>query len=253
MFFVRFLRNLMRVVNKGLNPPALLRLSDGGHFENLALLPLLKMKLKRIVVVNGGNTPEDDYGEPLLYALNLARKKLHCSFTGMDGRDVNEDLRAKFLDTPNAPRSYKFKVQYYSTDWEGVEMKDKDEGEIIFIAPRRPQAKQSGVQVTTWENVEQGILNDKQNEWGTGPELTKDEVDHLTWCCCECCHSNSKTCQWLSDRLCGSFPQHTTANQFFTPAMFTAYHREGYYACYKAEAAEFLLGELNSNSNPSQS
>ena len=227
----------MSVINKGPSPPALLRLSDGGHFENLALLPLLKKKLKRIVVVNGGHTPEEDYGEPLLSALKLAREKLHCSFTGMDGRDVSEDLRARFLEPQPEQRSYKFKVQYYSTDNNGVEVKDGD-GEIMFIAPRNP-AKRSSEEVVTWADVDQADLLE-EGKWGRGPELTADEVDQLTWCCCECCHADGSKCQWLSGKLCGGFPQHTTANQFFTSSTFTAYHREGYYACHQAEAADFL-------------
>ena len=247
VFYVRFLRNLMSIINKGPSPPALLRLSDGGHFENLALLPLLKKKLKRIVVVNGGNTPEEYYGEPLLSALKLAREKLHCSFTGMDGRDVSEDLRARFIEPHPEQRSYKFKVQYYSTDNNGVEVKDGD-GEIMFIAPRKP-AKRSSEEVVTWADVDQASLLE-EGKWGRGPELTADEFNHLTWCCCECCHADNSKCQWLSGKLCGSFPQHTTANQFFTPSMFTAYHREGYYACHQAEAADFLLTEEISTEVP---
>ena len=40
--------------------------------------------------------------------------------------------------------------------------------------------------------------------------------------------------------MCGAFPQHITANQFFTPRMFRAYHCEGYNACMEANAADFL-------------
>ena len=72
-------------------------LSDGGHVENLALLPLLKKRLKKIIVVDGGYKEDQKlYGESLLNALTLARTKLNCSFlsvskTGADSRGANDD------------------------------------------------------------------------------------------------------------------------------------------------------------------
>ncbi|PFX19862.1 hypothetical protein AWC38_SpisGene15713 [Stylophora pistillata] len=57
--FVRFLRQMFFVTNLGPSPPAILRLSDGRHIENLAILPLLKKRLKKIVVVDGGHKESD--------------------------------------------------------------------------------------------------------------------------------------------------------------------------------------------------
>ena len=101
---------MLKVVNLGPMPPPILRLSDGGHIENLAILPLLKKRLPKIVVVDGGyKTRDSEWGNSLLEALSLARKKLHCSFIGMDGRDVIEDIREKFICRPEGcqPRSYR--------------------------------------------------------------------------------------------------------------------------------------------------
>ena len=58
-----------------------------------------------------------------------------------------------------------------------------------------------------------------ENGWGTGPYLTNDDVKKISGCCF-------------------TFPRHPTAYQFFTPPMFTAYHREGYRAC--MECNDFL-------------
>ncbi len=63
-----------------------------------------------------------------------------------------------------------------------------------------------------------------ENGWGTGPYLTNDDVEEISGCCCFNC--------------CCTFPSHPTAFQFFTPLMFTAYHREGYRAC--MECNDFL-------------
>ena len=110
MSFIQFHRKLMQMTNVGPNPPAVLSLSDGGHVENLGILPLLKLRLKKIIAVDGGRTLSDlDYGRELLLALDLARKKLGCSFLGMDGRDIAEDIRDKFVErSPGSqPSSYR--------------------------------------------------------------------------------------------------------------------------------------------------
>ena len=103
----------MNVINVGPSPPAVLSLSDGGHLENLGILPLLKLKLKlkKIVAVDGGNTILDqDYADALLIALDMARKKLGCSFSALDGRDITEDIRDNFVErSPGSqPSSYRF-------------------------------------------------------------------------------------------------------------------------------------------------
>jgi len=101
---------MLVVTNTGPSPPPLLRLSDGGHVENLAILPLLKKRLEKIVVVDGGHKSKDSqWGTDLIYAFSLAREKLHCSFTGLDGRDVIEDVKEKFVNKPpgHQPRSYR--------------------------------------------------------------------------------------------------------------------------------------------------
>ena len=93
----------------GSRPPAVLLLSDGGHYENLAILPLLQRKLKRIVVVDGGyKDEEEDYGDCILNALMLARTELNCSFYGEDGKDVITDLMQMFVKGKEKPRYYKY-------------------------------------------------------------------------------------------------------------------------------------------------
>ena len=107
---VTYVRNALQVTNQGPNPPAVLYLSDGGHIENLGILPLLKKRLQKIVSIDGGQTIlDEDYGRILLEALNMARKKLDCSFSGMDGRDIAEDIREKFVERMpgSQPSSYR--------------------------------------------------------------------------------------------------------------------------------------------------
>lgn len=238
--FVRFLRQMFFVTNVGPSPPAILRLSDGGHIENLAILPLLKKRLKKIVVVDGGHKESDqEWGDSLLTALSLARQKLDCSFIGLDGRDVIEDLKNKFVNKPlgHQPRSYRFKVHYFENETVLEEARKVGEGEILLVSPRHPDKGLKRQECVTWKESLRDV-DLEAGEWGLGPQLDAKEADKLTFCCCECCHSDSL--QRLSKMMCGTFPQHTTANQFFTPRMFAAYHSEGYNACVEAEAAEFL-------------
>ena len=96
--FVYNLRLLFSKDTIGPIPPAVLLLSDGGHYQNLALLPLLQRKLKRIVVVDGGHKDkEDKYGDSILDALKIARTQLNCSFYNEDGKDVITDLMRSFV------------------------------------------------------------------------------------------------------------------------------------------------------------
>ena len=100
----------MKIVNQGPSPPAVLSLSDGGHIENLGILPLLKLRLQKIVSVGGIRTIlDEDYGSSLMKALDLAREKLGCSFSGLDGRDIAEDIQDNFVErsAESQPRSYR--------------------------------------------------------------------------------------------------------------------------------------------------
>ena len=133
----------------------------------------------------------------------------------------------------------RFKVDYFDKDPDGEKDHKVGEAEVLFIAPRHPNKGIKMAEPMTWKNALSDIDEDlDERHWGSGPELHAKEVDRLTFCCCECCHGYA--CQRLSEGMCGTFPQHSTSNQFFTPAMFTAYHREGYRACFEAKAADFL-------------
>ncbi|XP_078369702.1 uncharacterized protein LOC144653548 [Oculina patagonica] len=245
--FIHFVRKMMQMTNHGPRPPPVLSLSDGGHFENLGILPLLKLRLKKIIAVDGKRTILDqDYGQSLLNALDLASKKLGCSFSGMDGRYIVEDIRDNFVErSPGSqPSSYRFRVQYYDKNLHSDGKTKVGEGEILYIAARHPDKAVKTSTYVTWEEALRDIDVDLEaGLWGAGPELSAEEVERLTFCCCECCHGN--TCRGLSEAMCGAFPQHNTYNQFFTPAMFSAYHREGYRASMEAKVTEFVGGETS--------
>ena len=108
---VHYYRLMMNMTNEGPNPPPVLSLSDGSHLENLGIIPLLKLRLEKIVVVDGGRSILDkDYGKSLMIVLDLARKKLGCSFSALDGRDIAEDIRDSFVErSPGSqPSNYRY-------------------------------------------------------------------------------------------------------------------------------------------------
>jgi len=219
-------------------------LSDLGRLEKYGLLTLFKRRLKKIVVADGSYMSSDEnYARHLLRSLQMARELYNCEFTGYDGRDVIGEIYKMYLKHPSGklPRSYRFLVNYYNRTATGYEK--AGQGEVLILAPRHPK---NGFEFppghnNTWDGYTEdtGIPMDTDH-WGTGPVLKSDEVDSLTFCCCECCHTHISWLQTLSRKLCCGFPSHSTVNQFFTPRMFSAYHREGYRACIEGEVEEFL-------------
>ena len=138
------------------------------------------------------------------------------------------------------------------------------EGHIVLIAPRSLPKEdivmsetseplemvERGGQNTgsddpvTWQTVGEDLDIEK---WGSGPILKKKEINDVSGFpvglgCCEC----KSWCLCCSSSL--AFPRHITANQFFTPHLFSVYHREGYRAC--MECDDFLKPPTKSFQHP---
>ena len=131
------------------------------------------------------------------------------------------------------------------------------EGHIVLIAPRSSpnedtqdssfdqtdvslQMAERGSQnfesndLLTWQTVGENLDIKK---WGLGPTLGEKAINDVSGF-----PAGLGCCDWKSRCLCCAsflaFPRHTTGNQFFTPRLFTVYHREGYRAC--MECDDFL-------------
>ena len=117
------------------------------------------------------------------------------------------------------------------------------EGHIALIAPRPPVSEGTANENNYNEGEQLELLGEDNSEWhfedwGGSPDLKESDVKVIAGCpgglgCCECCHIKPCCCN-----NCVTFPRHPTVNQFYTPTMFTAYHREGYRAC--MECNDFL-------------
>ena len=84
-----FFRDLVNVENIGKEPGFTLHLSDGGHIENLGILPLLKRRVKRIIVADAGLHNSRTINEDILVAMKYARDWLGCQFSAADGTDID--------------------------------------------------------------------------------------------------------------------------------------------------------------------
>ena len=250
LYHVRFLREVFQVNNVGPNPPALLSLSDAGRLEKYGLLSLLKKRLKKILIVDGSFISSDaDYAKYLLKSMDQAREQLHCEFVGLGGRDVIGQMNKEYVKVPRGrqPRHYRFLVRYFDKELDGGYL-EVGTGEVMIIAPRHPDNGVTPPADTSWAQYTRDTGEELDTTlWGPGPVLNAEDVDRLTFCCCESCHSSSKILRWISDKLCVGFPHTSTVNQFFTSSLFTAYHREGYRACVESGAEEFFTGATNDN------
>lgn len=200
--------------------------------------------MKKIVVADGSLIRNnEDYAKRLFETLQMARELYNCEFTGYDGRDVIGEVNKIYLKHPSGklPRSYRFIVNYFDPTATGFQK--AGQGEILVLAPRHPKEGfdfPTGNKYTWQEHRDDTGIPLDPRRWGTGPVLRTDEVEKLTFGCCECCHSSLGCCQAISKFMFMGFPRHSTVNQFFTPQMFSAYHREGYRACIEGDIEGFL-------------
>ncbi|XP_065183607.1 uncharacterized protein LOC135814415 [Sycon ciliatum] len=222
------IREFLDIEAIGLEAPSVFSASDGGHIENLGLLPLLHRRCKRIVIADGGSYADrKDVAGALMMALEMARTWLQCSFTGMDGGDIMFDIRQKLISPAlrrcGQPHGYRFKVLFpEGLDVHGVH-RPAETGEILLLQPRHPQHKSTGPSSGTLPH-------------DSSAEQQGKTVDELTGCCCSCCHGR---CHALSYAVFGRFPAISTLAQGFTQELFSAFHEEGLRAASASDAVRF--------------
>jgi hypothetical protein len=117
------------------------------------------------------------------------------------------------------------------------------EGRILLIAPRPPSepSEENAVRDNKKKLQPHEMNADPDCKWQLWRDVNKTDAGRISGFpaglgCCECCQQYDRECSCLASSL--SFPRHATANQFFTPQMFTVYHREGFRICMDCD--EFL-------------
>lgn len=103
----------------------------------------------------------------------------------------------------------RFKVHYYDKNVNSDGKTKVSEGNILYIVPRHPDKAVKTSSYVTWKEALRDTDGDLEaGLWGPGPELSSEEANRLTFCCCECCHGNTR--RSLSEALCGMFPHYST-------------------------------------------
>jgi hypothetical protein len=226
--------------------PSALYLSDGGHTENLGLLPLLARRLPVIIIADASGDSDPVAG--LRTALKQARQKLGVTF----GRNRKDQERRRKLDMGESSdehqktkknrkpdldadltrfgqqleddkcRAFAFRATY-------PKYRDEDEDEcadIIFLKPNRYNPSKGMEHSENHECDEAGRSQPQPAPQGGEDQLA--EVGLECGCSRHCCSLTSlRPC-------CGSFPVITTANQCFTPRLWDKMHCQGYAAAREA-------------------
>jgi len=127
-------RELILFLNLSFNAeyPVITFMSDGGHNENLALLPLF-VKRYRLIFAADGSADLNQACSDLRRSLEIARKDLGCVFTAND-RD-HRDISYAIQDFQRSAKEHvlKFNVRY----------SNGEKGQIIYMKPRRTDRKEN--------------------------------------------------------------------------------------------------------------
>lgn len=237
-------------------PPCHLVLSDGGHSENLAVLPLLRARHRMIVAMDGGADTHQGC-QDLLDLLDEAARRWNIHFkpyqpTTPDGcKEVLLDVPA---NRPSQPDQVDLRA-YIKNTWSRRRLRNDDRRTLaLAIEVHYPQVPEYTDTTTTGvrRRVEAKaacvglLIYLKPRQWEAPPPTTPTPtttgtglVDrdhytqtHLHGCCCVCCHT--EVCGHLTSGCCDVFPHVSTANQFFTPEQHRWYRLQGMAAMQQA-------------------
>ncbi len=161
---------------------SLVRLSDGGHFENLGLYELARRKCRLIIVSDAGADPQHSFSD-----LAKATERVRVDF----GFDINVNTNSL---SPNESASNKLREKPKQDTKDRIELSDSS------------------------FSVGQIVYNRERNDLGTViylkstlfPGLSEDVLGYA--------------------RQHRTFPNQTTADQFFAEEQFEAYRELGYRA-----------------------
>eukprot|EP00117_Sycon_ciliatum_P029098 scpid35039/ scgid23251/ len=207
----------------GTYPDVTVNVSDGGHTENLGLLPLLKRRSKFIIVCDGSANVGIGNCSELERSLQLARQWLGCRFTSLEGMDLDADILQTLGSSSNgiAPQAFHFKVRYIGMRT-GV-VNGVHEGDILVLQPRHPAHRVEGV----WSGP-------------TDPSWTPERADELTGVFCR---ATDGKCPRLFQAFFGKYPLYAAMLLTPSPTLSEALFADGERAA-NAPAVQKFLEEL---------
>lgn len=187
--------------------PENLYLSDGGHTENLALLPLLRCKCSHIILVDA----EASEGcSTLLEALSLAREHMNVSFW-MNGDNV--DAVSAILDFEKRVLERESRVRriYMGED------NDQSLPDPEFLEPINYRFEGYEGRIYYFKAMDVSYAASKMDE----SNVAAHSNTRGPYACCCRIGPNCGSC------FCEEHPRISTANQFFNREVFQFYHAIG--------------------------
>jgi len=230
-------RILTKYVAWTIKPPPVMYLSDGGHTENLALLPLLARRLPFIIIADGSTDTNPVSG--LRVALEQARNKLPVTFhpSGWDQkRRMGDEVKGDDvweLDTDldnwgkqlseNKTRAFMFHAHYNT--FHKFQKPGTSKAIVIYLKPNpfEPEVDICSGHRTLQEEDQR----EKQEKQGKN-RRADDDLE------CACHRSCCRLKTGVGSLLCGTFPDVSTANQFFSPMLWEKFHQQGFAAAFEA-------------------
>jgi len=235
--------------------PAKLFLTDGGHYENLGLLPLLERECGVILVADCGYDPERRC-ECIQKAIEVARTKMGASFSArsQDGSIIDvegaieEFTMARVRVTPaqgspgrvavgqdtTVQRAFNeadHTTLYYGDAKEAEAALRLGDGVLLPTAGERETRRDYLLLHVTYTS---GDTGDVYFLKGEVPAEEREAVQReMEGCCCDCCHAvlreESALCCWRQcmRQITGRFPWTSGVVQFYTGTMFDHYERHG--------------------------
>jgi hypothetical protein len=226
----------------------LLQLSDGGHHENLALLPQL-LRRTRLIFVADCSSDETGVCLDLFRALHIARRYLRCQFRAAPEQQAYErQLMAAEADLSGdaAATGSATAASFEETDVEATLHR------VIERLRHVPPAKLRQRDLAAVVHLQ--VRYEGDAEWsdlfylkivspdGSPPFAGQPPTAGALCDSCVRCLSARPLLRALSDAVLGRFPQHDIANQWFAPAHWSAYHSLGVQAMRQAMARAGLWG-----------
>eukprot|EP01103_Thecamoeba_quadrilineata_P011039 TRINITY_DN2552_c0_g1_i1.p1 TRINITY_DN2552_c0_g1~~TRINITY_DN2552_c0_g1_i1.p1 ORF type:complete len:1001 (+),score=194.30 TRINITY_DN2552_c0_g1_i1:107-3109(+) len=191
-----------------------LYLSDGGHFENLGIYQLLKMKC-RVIVVSDASCDPDFLFEDLTVALRQAASQFGLEFMcppPPDPEDGEGDLDRHEDQEPAGDED--------SDDWESGNNKDSATLEMLDRQRKHRSFLSKKGYLEILYRKRRVSLVDSSDE-------SRDEIGRIFYI-----KSTVTPKEDLMTKLIvlntSSFPHHSTVQQWFTPEQFDAYCRLGF-------------------------
>lgn len=258
MPFVQSIFLMLRLDVRAAAAPPQLYFGDGGHFENLGLIPLIQRQCAEIIIASGSEAQSDSGKEELLQALKQARLHCNCEFTDVNGRDVSVAIEEFFRSTPiqttASPAIHNVSMKpALATTPHPLVLKFK-----VHYHNRAPRADS--------RDDPQNVTSADVYFLRARSDLIDGDKFLYAGCCCSCCAfmcseryyaaccpngaSVAKCCVCCAYPLGCSvcrFPNIGTALQFLSPAQFDAYAVAGMMAWNEAIGAHGAFRSLGIN------